>query len=432
MGGAAVTRGERYRRTLVAALRRKGAIRTDRIRHAFLEVPREVFVPEVVADRGLRAVYTDEAVPTKTDAHGMALSSCSQPGIVAAMLELLDVQPGHRILEIGAGTGYNAALLRVLVGPRGRVVTLDVDPEAAVRARRAIRAAGFRARVVAVDGRRGWEQGAPYDRIIATASSDHVPPPWFDQLADGGTLVMPLRLTEAVPFRQIVVALVKNGAALRSRAVVPGGFMRLRDPGDDVSLPWPQISALEEVQGRRTPVAALSGATLGALSEGARRRLLRAALEDPTTLPLGLRVGSEEQYGFEVFMALAAPFPRLVGFVRPGLEELVKISTSLPAIMQEDGLGFASVAGRSAIDRIEEYGRGDSARVLAALAEEWKRLGRPDVDRLAVYAAFDRHGAPDAWRSFHRSGCALSFSWLRSGNRPPGAASGTVATRPSR
>ena len=245
------------------------------MREAFLAVPRHSFIPDTARERGLRAAYTDEAVPTRTDAYGMALSSCSQPGIVAQMLELLDLHTGQRVLEIGAGTGYNAALLSVLAGGRGRVISVDIDRQTASQARRALSAVGARARVIAGDGREGWAPEAPYDRIIATASSDHVPRPWFDQLVEGGILVMPLRVTDALPFPQVVAALVKERDGFRSREVVPGGFMRLRDPGDDVSLPWPQISAVDESGGKRTSLAILSGSPLASLDSRARCRLLR-------------------------------------------------------------------------------------------------------------------------------------------------------------
>ena len=113
------------------------------MRDAFLRVPRELFVPAFAAEHGLDAVYRDEAIVTKTDEHGTPISSSSQPQIMAIMLERLALEPGLRVLEIGAGTGYNAALLKTIVGPRGRVVSVDVDPELARGARSRLRRGGW-------------------------------------------------------------------------------------------------------------------------------------------------------------------------------------------------------------------------------------------------------------------------------------------------
>lgn len=85
-------------------------------------VPRHLFVPDATVERA----YSNEAVVTHRDADGVAVSSSSAPGVVASMLEQLDVQPGHRVLEIGAGTGYNAALLAHLADPAGEVTTVDI------------------------------------------------------------------------------------------------------------------------------------------------------------------------------------------------------------------------------------------------------------------------------------------------------------------
>ncbi|MGH3936513.1 MAG: methyltransferase domain-containing protein [Pseudonocardiaceae bacterium] len=119
-------------------------------------------------------------------------SSCSQPSIVAEMLDALDVRPGQSVLEIGTGTGWNAALLAHRVGAHGRVVTIEVDPHLAEHARRALSSAGYPPLVVTADGLAGYPAGARYDRVISTASiREVVPPAWLDQLRTGGRLVTP-------------------------------------------------------------------------------------------------------------------------------------------------------------------------------------------------------------------------------------------------
>ena len=115
------------------------------------------------------------------------------------MLDQLEAQPGERILELGAGTGYNAALLAHLVGEGGHVTTIDVDDDLVEGARAHLAAAGFtNVEAVTRDGAVGYAEGAPYDRIIATVGAHGVPHAWLDQLAPGGRLLVPQRLKGSV------------------------------------------------------------------------------------------------------------------------------------------------------------------------------------------------------------------------------------------
>ena len=183
----------RLRQRMVRALEASGAIRDARIRRAFLAEPRERYVPEITQRDGLEAVYRPEAaLVTVRDSNGATLSSASAPGVMAPMLEALGLSPGLRVLEIGTGTGYNAALLSRLVGDAGKVTSVEVDPGIARQARRHLAEGGHRVRVVVGDGRMGWPSAAPFDRIIATASSSYVPLAWRDQVTDGGLVVLPL------------------------------------------------------------------------------------------------------------------------------------------------------------------------------------------------------------------------------------------------
>src|SRR6478609_10266925 len=115
------------RDTMVDELVRGGSVRTPRVEAAMRAVPRHTFVPAVPA----AAAYAHDGVVTHPGADGRPRSMASAPGIVAQMLEQLDVRPGDRVLEIGAGTGYNAGLLAYLAGPAGRVTTLDIDEDVA-------------------------------------------------------------------------------------------------------------------------------------------------------------------------------------------------------------------------------------------------------------------------------------------------------------
>lgn len=187
-------------------------------------VPREAFLPGTP----LADVYGSGPVVTHRDAHGVATSSASAPGIVAAMLAQLNVRPGHRIREIGAGTGYNAALLDCLVGPSGKVTTVELDPVIAAEAREALAATGHeRVTVVAGDGEDGHPPGAPYDRVIVTVGAWELPAAWAAQLAPDGLLVAPLRMRGLTR----CAALERVGGTWRSRSMHECGFMPVRGTG---------------------------------------------------------------------------------------------------------------------------------------------------------------------------------------------------------
>jgi protein-L-isoaspartate(D-aspartate) O-methyltransferase len=241
---------QRLRDQLVAALRDNAMLRDDRVASALATVPRHLFLP----DLDPAEAYADKAVVTKRDADGQPVSSASQPAIVAIMLQQLAVRPGQRVLEIGAGTGYNAALLNHLTGPAGHVTTVDLDDDTVAGAREHLAAAGAdRVEVVRADGGLGWPAGAPYDRIILTVGAPDITPAWVGQLAAGGRLVLPLSLRAGL---QYTVAFEQAAGHLDSVSVLPCGFMRLR--GEFAGEQPPPLSDAE-----RADVLAHPGETLG-------------------------------------------------------------------------------------------------------------------------------------------------------------------------
>lgn len=209
---------------MVDRLREWKVVCSETIEDALRAVPRHVFVPDV----SLEKAYGFDAIVTHRDTEGIAISSASAPGVVGGMLEQLDIRLGHRGLEIGAGTGYNAALLRHLVGCTGGVTTVEYDAAVAQSAREALtRAGNCDVTVVCGDGAFGWADNALYDRIIVTAGAWDIPPAWWDQLADGGLLLVPLRMRGLTR----TVALERDGAILRSRSVKVCGFIPMRGVG---------------------------------------------------------------------------------------------------------------------------------------------------------------------------------------------------------
>jgi protein-L-isoaspartate(D-aspartate) O-methyltransferase len=192
--------------------------------NAFRRVPRHPFLPEVELDR----VYGGSAIPTKHDEKGNPISSSSEVAIMALMIDALRLEQGQRVLEIGSGTGYNAAILAELVGV-DNVVTVELDPDIAEEARTHLRASGYeRLRVETVDGWMGWSDGAPYARVELTAATSDISPHWIDQLEEGGILVAPMLLRAN---GQAMVAFRKRGKTLESVSVFAGGFMSLRGMG---------------------------------------------------------------------------------------------------------------------------------------------------------------------------------------------------------
>ena len=225
MSAVAMADARELRHVMIDQLKKRGVELEPAVEAAFRTIPREVFLPDVPLDR----VYSGDAIPTKRDAEGNPISSSSEVGIMIAMARLLDVAPGQRILEIGAGTGYNAAVLSHLVGEGGAVTTIDIDVEVAAAARVHLALAGFdRVAVVTADGWKGNARNAPYDRIEVTASVSDLSPNWIAQLVDGGKIVLPFVLPAGM---QAVLGLRKTGDDLVSTGVIPGGFMRLRGQG---------------------------------------------------------------------------------------------------------------------------------------------------------------------------------------------------------
>ncbi|GAA2997776.1 methyltransferase domain-containing protein [Streptomyces drozdowiczii] len=223
---------------------------------AFADVPREHFVPSFYQQDGrgrwyevsesdpgyLETVYSDNALTTQLDAHGVPTSSSSEPRLMLTMLDALDAEPGHRLFELGLGTGYNAALASSLLGD-DNVVSVDVDPELVRRARRHLERGQYRPHVFAGDGAEGCPDRAPYDRVIATAALRRIPPALLQQARMGAVVVAPIGFG-------IAKGVVSEGGEVSGRFLpVPAYFMPRRLPSRS-----PDFAGLEAQAGRATTV----------------------------------------------------------------------------------------------------------------------------------------------------------------------------------
>ncbi|MGK5733471.1 methyltransferase domain-containing protein [Streptomyces sp. URMC 124] len=236
---------------LASALVEKGVLTSDWL-PSLAAVPRHLFVPDTIwpgragmnrqSDRIVRreepeawweAVHRDVPITTQWDdgaydgpGKGRApSSSSSMPTMVFSMLDALDVEDGHKVLEIGTGTGWNAALLAHRLGG-GNVVTVEVDPATAEDARQRLRAAGYEPSSIVGDGAEGYAAAGPYDRTIATCSVGRVPRAWRAQTKPGGLIVAPWGPVyggEAVARLRVA----RDGSA-SGRFAGSSAFMRLR------------------------------------------------------------------------------------------------------------------------------------------------------------------------------------------------------------
>jgi len=189
-------------------------VRNPRVLEAMRTVPRHAFVPQDVAQRA----YEDYPLPI---GHGQTIS---QPYIVAFMTEQLDPQPADRLLEVGTGSGYQAAILSRLVA---EVFTIEIVEPLAARAAQNLQRLGYtNVFARAGDGYAGWPEKAPFDAIIVTCAPDHVPQPLVDQLKEGGRMIIPVGEFGD----QNLVLIEKQGGQIARRAVLPVRFVPMTGP----------------------------------------------------------------------------------------------------------------------------------------------------------------------------------------------------------
>ena len=404
MGDELTRMRERLATQVIAA----NHIGSDLVADALWTVPRHLFLPDLPPE----VAYRDDAIVTKRDADGLAISSSSQPGIMAIMLDQLDLVPGHRVLEIGAGTGYNAALMRHIVGPSGRVVSVDIDSDLAALARSHLASAGYPdVTVVCADGAEGWAAYAPYDRLIATVGVSDLAPAWLAQVTPEARIVVPLD----VGGTQLSVAFGRSDGHWASRSLAPCGFIRMRG-----TLAGPeQTMVVQPGLVLRVPAwRDICPAALAAV-------LAEAGCEHPT----GVRTGPAQVFiGLSLWLTIHEPRLCLLyeegpgGLPHPAPQPVSRAAPRLgraPLIGPDSWatigiLGTDSVALLTTTWPAAEWGQGmarptpsflltaagfgpraaELGADLAAHVQAWDQAGQPDLEGLHV-DAYPKADGPD-------------------------------------
>ena len=268
------TAADQANQQMIDRLIAEGTLWSPALSAAFRATPRHRFLPRVfifqrrhnrwrevrteqLTPEDIRLVYSDRALITRlgSAARGttpVPISSSSQPSLMAQMLEDLKLGPDLSVLEIGAGTGYNAALLAHVVGP-ALVTSVDVDQQVLALAGDNLRAFPERAvRLAHADGRCGFTESAPYDRIMVTAATHDLEPAWLEQLADRGLLLAPLTLAPGLSYvvRGTVAAGIFHGRLTRAAY-----FMPLRSEGETGSTDLHRAPPAGDLRGLPAPWA---------------------------------------------------------------------------------------------------------------------------------------------------------------------------------
>lgn len=185
-------------------------IRDKKVLEVMGRVPRHLFI-----DKNLRwQAYSDHPLPIDEG------QTISQPYIVALMTQELKLKPGEKVLEIGTGSGYQAAVLAEITD---NVYTVEIRPKLAKKARNTFKKLGYSTIISKqADGYFGWKEYAPFDAIMITAAVNHIPPPLIEHLSDGGRLILPLGGTQ---FYQNLTMVTKKGDKIRVRHIIPVRFV---------------------------------------------------------------------------------------------------------------------------------------------------------------------------------------------------------------
>ncbi|QDY78015.1 methyltransferase, FxLD system [Streptomyces qinzhouensis] len=400
-----LSRTAQLREEMIEELKELKAVRTAGVEAALRKVPRHVFAPGVPLEKVYAAEY---AVITKKDEDGVHISSVSASRVQALMLEQAEIGPGDRVLEIGSG-GLNAAYIAELVGESGEVTTADIDPDITDRAKRFLTQAGYeRVNVVLADGEGGVPEHAPYDKIVVTVGAWDIPPAWVEQLAEGGRIVVPLRmrgLTRSVAFNRV-------GDRLISREYELCGFVPMQGVGENRM----RLVPLHDEEGAEVALKLDDGQQV----DGGR---LRDALHQPRTeVWTGITIGGfESNDNLDLWLATALDGFTLLS-AKPGARERGIVASVSPigvaTLVDGDSFAYRTVRPTSEERTLFEfgvYGHGpDADKVAQRLADEiqtWDREHRADRARIEAYTRNTSDDLLPAGRVIDKRHTRITISW---------------------
>ncbi len=352
----------------VDELKGKGAIKSKQVEQAFRRVERhlllegfyeldkeaqerfeqlswteKVFDPSSPEPEILAVIYSDSPLVIRVE-DGRPTSSTSQPALVAEMLELLELERGMNVLEIGAGTGYNAALMQEIVRSDGHVTTIDIQGDVVEQTRRLLKAAGYdKIEVIAKDGALGHPEIAPYDRIVATVGCPDISFRWSEQLAEEGFMLIPLQ--HGAPHCDPLVKLRKSDPdRLNGQVVGWSGFMLIQG---ELAVPclWPSVDPYQNLKDRPPDW----------------ERPLFSELEGAKMDQTSYEAGERAWWDFHYFLAVC--------------DHRAYLGISNIGLSDPDGLGTIAITAEG----IKLWGDKSLYRDLERIYREWKKLGRPEL-----------------------------------------------------
>lgn len=350
------------RNHLVSQLVECGFIQNKKIEEAFRKIPRHIFLPEIKPQE----VYSDVSIITKRI--GIEpISSSTQLSLMASMLEILHLEKGMKVLEIGAGTGYNAAVMAEIVGDEGKIISVDIDAEIIKEAQQNLAKAGYKGITVkCADRARGFAEKAPYDRIILTCSVRNIPIPLVKQLKEGGIMVLPIWFNGT----QITPALEKQrNGDLTSLSITIGGFMDIR------SKTLQEIHAEPSEDVRKLLIC---NENPEMFPEEKIKSLLQSPFQEKE-LPIK-EILSQRGGNFFIFLALHEK-KSVELFVETNANEFA-FGDSAAGIIDLENNSVCLISGDN---RLFTYGTQDAYKRLVYLVEKWEKMGKPGVDRMQVF-----------------------------------------------